>query len=123
MPEIVHKPCLIYLFVTEGRHYAKIGVTDKPIEYRHRQVQSCCPLKIIIEAYFFGKSKDEGRLHRRFKAYRLHSEWFRYAPEMSRIFAEPALLDCVKIEAKPEKILPVSSDILSVWGLIRRESN
>lgn len=122
MSDRIHKPCLIYLFVTEGRHYAKIGVTDKPIEYRHRQVQVCCPLKIIIEGYFFGKSKDDGRLHRRFKAHRLHSEWFRYVPEMSRIFAEPVLLDCVKIEPKPEKSLPITSDFLSTWGLIRRVS-
>jgi hypothetical protein len=59
----------------------KIG-HSRDVEKRIKELQTGFPTKLIVLALLPGSRSTEASLHRRFKKYRLHGEWFSPAPEL-----------------------------------------
>jgi hypothetical protein len=72
----------VYFVRDSGTGYTKIGFTSKPIEQRLRHLQTGNPRELVLLACVPGAPLDERRLHGRFAADRVRSEWFRSSPEL-----------------------------------------
>jgi hypothetical protein len=64
------------------RDYVKIGFTRGPLKYRLADLQTAVPEKLAVLAVIEGSVADERALHKRFFAYRLEGEWFRFESEL-----------------------------------------
>jgi hypothetical protein len=60
----------------------KIGVTNRP-QHRLRQMQCGSPTELKLLAVTDGGKRAEYLYHLRFRAHRLHGEWFNRAPEIT----------------------------------------
>jgi hypothetical protein len=74
----------VYILRAEGEDIVKIGFTSSPqIWKRLKAIQSNSPIKLGILLYFLEEGRSlETSLHREFRQYRLHGEWFRYEGEL-----------------------------------------
>lgn len=66
-----------FIYIIKAEKHVKIGIADD-IKNRLRQIQSTCPIKLeiinfwkISNVYYY-----ENLLHKRYKQYRVHGEWF-----------------------------------------------
>lgn len=84
----------VYFMQERGNASApiKIGIS-RDVERRRGELQRAEGVILQVLATMEGTVKDEGALHARFAACRLHGEWFSPAPE---ILAHVALLNGVK---------------------------
>lgn len=66
-----------FIYIIKADKYVKIGVADD-INYRLRQIQSTCPIRLeIINFWKINNTYHyEKFLHKRYKQYRVHGEWF-----------------------------------------------
>jgi hypothetical protein len=86
--EIDLSPCpKVYFIEAIGLQRVKIGMTDN-IKYRFDSLQSASPVPLKIMAVISGDRTLETYLHKRFKAHRLHGEWFILTDEMKEIIQE-----------------------------------
>lgn len=71
---------MIYFIAAKGTPYVKIGRTRKTVEQRLAMLAVGCPLPLeVIRTVVVpgGSEADvEKKLHRKFKKYRKHGEWF-----------------------------------------------
>ena len=65
----------VYFFMTKNRQYVKIGYSKNPYG-RIKEVQTGCPLELMLIGYVKGDLKEERRIHEMFNRYRKHGEWF-----------------------------------------------
>jgi len=65
----------IYFIQSVSGGPIKIGVSNSP-KNRLKDIQLMCPYKLNLLATIKGDRKKEQLLHRKFKKYRLHGEWF-----------------------------------------------
>lgn len=74
----------VYLIHAQTTNRYKIGITSRAIEYRLKELngeQSAYPLELITSIRHTNYKAVEKHLHDRYKAYRVHGEWFEFAPE------------------------------------------
>ena len=65
------------------RDYVKIGFTRGPLKYRLADLQTAAPERLAVLAVIDdGSTASERALHKRFSAYRLEGEWFRFDGEL-----------------------------------------
>ena len=64
----------------------KIGYTSSPMIWKRlKNIQSNSPIKLGLMLYFMDAGRSvETSLHREFKKYRLHNEWFEYQGDLVR---------------------------------------
>lgn len=72
-------------FITSGEH-VKIGVSDNPGR-RLKQMQTAQPAPLVLAGSMPGHFGLERELHRIFKKYRTHGEWFKLTAVISRFIA------------------------------------
>lgn len=75
---------MIYIIRMNGSDYYKIGYTGhKDATKRMAQLQTSCPLKLILVAEMEGNEIKESELHRKFYEYRTDGgeEWFKIPEE------------------------------------------
>lgn len=92
---------MIY-FIKAGE-YIKIGHTTVPVETRISQLQTGCPEKIELLFCVEGGLRFEKKLHRFYKKYHTHGEWFKMNPPTDDDIFEIRMLDekiDVKVSAK-----------------------
>ena len=65
-----------YLYAIRGAGMIKIGRSVSP-ELRFKAIQSGSPVRLELVGYVKGDHAQERRMHRKFKEYRSHGEWFR----------------------------------------------
>jgi hypothetical protein len=65
----------VYVIGAEGLPVVKIGKAKNP-EWRMQVLQTGTPVRLSLLWTTLGGLELEGRLHRRFSAYRKHGEWF-----------------------------------------------
>lgn len=71
----------LYAFLAPTLGRVKLGVADN-VEKRFGDIRHLCPVEMHVVATKVGTHKDEQALHRRFAAYRVRGEWFRYEGEV-----------------------------------------
>jgi Meiotically up-regulated gene 113 len=69
------KPVFVYVLGHDGSNVVKIGKADD-VASRIADIQRMSPVKLHLLTQFDGGYKLEAALHRRFKHFRTHSEWF-----------------------------------------------
>ena len=67
---------LNYLIQNTSNHHLKIGYTSRNIKQRLGQLQTGSSEKLIVLATISGNLTTERALHKRFRKFRLHGEWF-----------------------------------------------
>ena len=71
-----------FLYIIKADEYVKIGIADD-IKNRLKQIQGTCPIK--LEIINFWKIRNytyfENLLHKHYKQYRVHGEWFQLPRE------------------------------------------
>lgn len=78
-----------YVYAITDGDAIKIGWTRRPPAGpggRLVQLQTAHPRKLRLLGVVAGALAAEANLHRRFAAYRLHGEWFRYVPDIVEYF-------------------------------------
>jgi hypothetical protein len=85
----------IYFIEAVGFSRIKIGYSTN-VDTRRLSLAAQSPAELRIVHTFPGKLQDESRLHRIFRKFRVHGEWFSYGPEIAG-FIE-------KARARPENI-------------------
>ena len=70
---------IIYFIEAIGLGLVKIGKTTD-LQRRFRGISSNCPVPIQVLKWVPGYSDEEKTLHKRFKEYRRHGEWFELEP-------------------------------------------
>lgn len=76
-----NKPGYVYLIHAEGTDRYKIGLTTRSVQARLAELnssQSPYPLEVIDWFETDNVTTDEGYLHEKFAAYRVHNEWFQF---------------------------------------------
>ena len=73
-------------FVTAGSA-VKIGRTTD-MQSRLRYIQGHNHERVVVAVLLEGEGWRERDYHRRFKAYRLHGEWFKLSPEIRKVIEE-----------------------------------
>jgi len=66
---------LVVYFIRAESGQIKIGVSVDVVE-RLQDLQSASPSRLELLGTVSGGLREEGRLHRKFAAHRLHGEWF-----------------------------------------------
>jgi hypothetical protein len=79
-----NKECVYFL---RAGPFVKIGKTTGHPSFRVNDLRTGCPFRITIIAHICGGLKEEAELHRRFKTYRAHGEWFREEGELASFVA------------------------------------
>jgi len=66
-----------FIYIIQADEYVKIGIADD-VKNRVKQIQSTCPIKLkVINFWKISKaSYYENLLHKRYRNYRVHGEWF-----------------------------------------------
>lgn len=78
---LVVGPC-VYFIRSCSPDAIKIGYSDNVFR-RLRQIHGACPSPVSLVAGIPGADTGtEAELHRRFRALRIHGEWFRSEPEL-----------------------------------------
>mgnify|MGYP001585986666 CR=1 FL=1 len=75
--------CSDYVYFLKAGRFIKIGKTTGSPSARISQLQTGCPFHITLIAYIRGGIKEESQLHKRFKKYKTHGEWFFLDGELS----------------------------------------
>lgn len=73
-------PKTIYFVRSENRKI-KIGITSN-LEQRLKTLSSMSPVKLELLAHCKGSTYTEQDIHRQFKQYHSHGEWFDEVPEI-----------------------------------------
>ena len=66
----------VYFIYAAAANLVKIGTTDGNAESRMRQIATMSPVALYVVGSIPGDHKVEKDLHRQFKNYRKHGEWF-----------------------------------------------
>lgn len=74
-------------FIEAENGSIKIG-TALDVPRRFRAIQSCSPLPLRIAGVMAGGMRREAEIHRRFRASRLHGEWFESTPELLALIGD-----------------------------------
>lgn len=73
---------VVYFIEAVGLDRVKIGTSVK-LSRRLRAIQTYCPVRTRVLLVVAGDPKLESRLHRRFRTFRLHGEWFQLSVSLS----------------------------------------
>jgi len=76
-----------YMIQSEHGGPVKIGKADDVGE-RLRGLQMSTPYRLVVRAKFRGGGQTEARLHRQFRKWRLHGEWFNDEAKDLRVLLE-----------------------------------
>jgi Meiotically up-regulated gene 113 len=88
----------VYFLYSGGK--IKIGST-RNVAYRHGALAGASPLPVYCVCLFTGGRATERKFHERFKADRLHGEWFTLSDEMRWLISqEGAGLELAEAEFK-----------------------
>ena len=71
----------IYFLYAEKANTIKIGITTN-LKERFFRLQNACPEDLYLLKVIDGDAKEENRLHKMFRKYKAHSEWFTLNPEL-----------------------------------------
>ena len=71
----------IYFIADSQRSMIKIGIARDP-DARFRDLQNSSPIALALLGSMPGDRTHEAELHQRFSDFRLHGEWFKFAPEI-----------------------------------------
>lgn len=93
----------VYFALAEDQQLVKIGV-GRNVWKRLEQIQTSCPYKLRIVAVLEDGHLKEQELHRRFAAYRLQGEWFRYEGELKSFIDEICICFNKRAEASAEYV-------------------
>lgn len=71
-----------FIYLIKADEYVKIGIADD-IKIRLKQIQGTCPLRLEIINFWkiSNPSYYENLLHKQYKQYRVHGEWFKLPEE------------------------------------------
>jgi hypothetical protein len=94
-----------YVYFIYDSKYIKIGFTNN-LTARKKSLQTSNPNKLIVLGYIFGNKFTEQELHKTFKQYHVHGEWFR--PEQD-------LLDYINNNNELEVYIDWLQDKLQVY--------
>lgn len=85
------KPRFVYFFQCETLRHIKIGSSCSPHE-RFVHTQSHCPDRVVVLGIIPDTTRStlERELQQRFKAHRIHGEWFREHDELLNLIQEQA---------------------------------
>ncbi|EHU0385111.1 GIY-YIG nuclease family protein [Vibrio cholerae] len=84
---------LVYFIQGEVLRHVKIGYSTKSaLIQRLKAHQTGSPDKLILLGIALGTRKHEAELHQRFKASRLHGEWFQFSNELEQYIKENCLV-------------------------------
>ncbi|MDI6727764.1 MAG: GIY-YIG nuclease family protein [Thermodesulfovibrionales bacterium] len=66
-----------FLYIIKAGKHVKIGIADD-VKNRLKQIQGTCPIKLEIINFWKTNNNSyyENLLHKQFKQYRIHGEWF-----------------------------------------------
>lgn len=77
----------VYFIYAAAANLVKIGTTGGNAESRMRQIETMSPVALRVIGSIPGDHKAEKELHKQFKKYRRHGEWFEvYGPLQSYLF-------------------------------------
>ena len=89
----------VYFATCRDANAVKIGYSGDA-HLRARELQSCCPLPIKIEALLPGTKEIEATFHARFADDRIHGEWFHITQMIEAIIAANPPTDRPKINPR-----------------------
>lgn len=92
---------VLYVIGQPGTAIVKIGRTTN-VGSRLRSIQTGSPVPLAVLWWHVGGDELEKPLHRKFKEYRLHGEWFDFGVEEPDILVEMAVQD-----RRPEEFPPL----------------
>tara|TARA_R100001594_G_scaffold86809_1_gene121204 strand:+ start:105 stop:626 length:522 start_codon:yes stop_codon:yes gene_type:complete len=75
---------LVYLIHAEDTKRYKIGTTKNGVESRLKELQTGCPFKLRPVKSIVGGRNQEEQVHRKFKEYQKHGEWFEFDGHVKR---------------------------------------
>lgn len=87
MPPADYGRSVLYVIGQPGTAIVKIGKTGN-VESRLRAIQTGSPVPLAVLWWHVGGDELERPLHREFKEYRLHGEWFDFGVEEPNILVE-----------------------------------
>lgn len=96
---------VIYIIGAKESPLVKIGTSDN-VRRRLREIQNMCPVKLHVLWQTPGCEQIERALHRRFKAWRKHGEWFDLrdpVTDVQQALQDPSLL------IRPQRRTPFKS--------------
>lgn len=84
----------VYIIGAKESPLVKIGTTDN-VKRRLREIQNMCPVKLRVLWQTVGNEQLERALHRRFRPWRKHGEWFDLSDPVAAVqkaLSDPSLL-------------------------------
>lgn len=83
----------LYFLEAEGTGRMKIGITGTSLlPSRLRTLECHSPIPLMCHGYVVSPTRRiEAEVHRRFRAFRLHGEWFTFSPEIKEYIRQNAV--------------------------------
>lgn len=79
----------IYFIACNEPRSLKIGFTSGHPQKRLKQLQTGCPVQLVLIGWYPGERSDEAYLHEQLQDYRLSGEWFRLCEGINNALIEP----------------------------------
>ncbi len=101
----IKSPQYVYVLLSIGDSYAKIGMSRKhPEKGRMREIQGCCPFKlcVFVTRRVEFPFRRERELHEKYAAFRVTGEWFKLDQEG----LDAVRRDILAYREKPEVVKP-----------------
>lgn len=76
---------MVYFIEAVGTNRVKIGFTSGDAADRLRQLQTGCPVPLVVRAVIAGDQQTEASLHLRFAHLQQAGEWFDIGPDLARL--------------------------------------
>lgn len=82
---------MIYVLRTRGAKpsFIKIGYCKESLYSRVKKLQTGCPFKLDVIAFFDGDMRDEKEIHRKLSGRRIRGEWYKDGMETFLLIGVP----------------------------------